>query len=176
MAFSRQNPNVFLSHCKVDKKTSSLSLALASLELFAFCSKAVHPNQNIRHRILLALKKAHWIINDNYFNWLTFVMGSYFYDSSFVWMWYWLKLFFLPDGLGDWRTDGCEIIERKANHTVIHVYHLSYFAILQVDINLLCVHKDILFIVLESSRIWNNLELISTYKQKFCCAHWNWKC
>ncbi|XP_076439680.1 adhesion G protein-coupled receptor A2-like [Babylonia areolata] len=35
------------------------------------------------------------------------------------------------DGLGDWRTDGCEIIERKGNHTLVHAYHLSYFAIIE---------------------------------------------
>ncbi|KAL8623643.1 hypothetical protein ACOMHN_051085 [Nucella lapillus] len=35
------------------------------------------------------------------------------------------------DGLGDWRTDGCQIMERKGNHTLVHAYHLSYFAIIE---------------------------------------------
>ncbi|XP_055891327.1 uncharacterized protein LOC106070481 isoform X2 [Biomphalaria glabrata] len=35
------------------------------------------------------------------------------------------------DGYGGWRTDGCEIVQRNGTIVVVHVYHLSNFALLQ---------------------------------------------
>ncbi|GAB1607592.1 adhesion G protein-coupled receptor A3-like [Argonauta hians] len=39
--------------------------------------------------------------------------------------------FYSNNGLGEWRTDGCSIVGHQRNHTIVHCYHLTNFALLQ---------------------------------------------